>query len=169
VSVLFDYFWPPFAAAIVIGAVALTIVFRRRLVGWKRNILLEGAALLSVIAALIWSGPLGGARSLTDSVDVVVERTLAYYEMPQIRAKLDSAPLTRQLVLEGPADDFQRQELARILTNVPGVSDAVWTGSQHAIPLIAEVAIDALLGFLCGLLLAYLLELHRRHNAQWDW
>ena len=27
----------------------------------------------------------------------------------------------------------------------------------------------ALLGFLFGLLLAYLGELHRRHNAQWNW
>ena len=27
----------------------------------------------------------------------------------------------------------------------------------------------AVLGFLFGLLLAYLIELHRRYNAQWNW
>ena len=36
-------------------------------------------------------------------------------------------------------------------------------------PLIVEAAAVALLGFLFGLLLAYLVELRRRYNAQWTW
>jgi hypothetical protein len=36
-------------------------------------------------------------------------------------------------------------------------------------PLIAEGGLIALLGFLVGLLLAYLVELRRRYNAQWSW
>jgi ABC-type lipoprotein release transport system permease subunit len=35
--------------------------------------------------------------------------------------------------------------------------------------MIAESAAAAVLGFLLGLLLAYLIELHIRYNAQWDW
>jgi membrane associated rhomboid family serine protease len=36
-------------------------------------------------------------------------------------------------------------------------------------PLIAEGAAGAVLGFLFGLLLAYLVELRRRYNAQYNW
>jgi hypothetical protein len=35
--------------------------------------------------------------------------------------------------------------------------------------LIAEGGIAAILGFLLGLLVAYLMELRRRFNAQWNW
>ena len=65
-------------------------------------------------------------------------------------------------------DDVQRSELARLLGQIPGVSSATWS-NNGGIPLIAEGAGIALLGFLFGLLLAYLGELHRRHNAQWNW
>jgi hypothetical protein len=37
------------------------------------------------------------------------------------------------------------------------------------VPLIAEGAAVAVLGFLLGLLLAYLVELRRRYNAQYNW
>jgi hypothetical protein len=37
------------------------------------------------------------------------------------------------------------------------------------VPLIVEAAGVAILGFLVGLFLAYLLALHRRHNSQWNW
>jgi hypothetical protein len=35
--------------------------------------------------------------------------------------------------------------------------------------LIAEGMAVSVLGFLFGLLLAYLFELRRRYNAQWNW
>jgi hypothetical protein len=35
------------------------------------------------------------------------------------------------------------------------------------IPLIAEAIVLALAGFLVGLLLAYLIALHRRANVEW--
>jgi hypothetical protein len=74
------------------------------------------------------------------------------------------------VLLSGPADDFQRSELVRIIGEVPGVSTATWSANDGAgIPLIVEGAVVAILGFLLGLLLAYLVELRRRHNAQWNW
>lgn len=36
-------------------------------------------------------------------------------------------------------------------------------------PLVLEACILALVGFSLGLLLAYLIELRRRNNAQWRW
>jgi hypothetical protein len=72
------------------------------------------------------------------------------------------------VILSGPSDDFQRGEAARLLDQIPGVSNAAWKRSS-GLPLIVEGAIAALVGFLLGLVLAYLVELRRRHNAQWNW
>ena len=89
--------------------------------------------------------------------------------MPQVQARLHRGPLSRRLVLTGQADDFQREELVRIMSEVPGVSTATWDKSAAGIPLIVEAALAALAGFLIGLLLAYVAELRRRYNAQWKW
>jgi hypothetical protein len=72
-------------------------------------------------------------------------------------------------MLAGTADDFQRSELVRIMGAVPGVSSASWSAERGGLPLIAEGTIASLAGFLVGLLLAYLVELRRRYNAQWKW
>jgi len=85
-----------------------------------------------------------------------------------VEAQLHRAPLSRRLLLSGPADDFQRSELVRIMSDVPGVGRATWDQSS-GIPLMVESAALSLLGFLGGLLLAYLVELRRRYNAQWRW
>ncbi len=36
-------------------------------------------------------------------------------------------------------------------------------------PLLVEAFVIALVGFLAGLVLSYLLELHRRANVEWRW
>jgi hypothetical protein len=93
---------------------------------------------------------------------------LDYYEMTQVHASLERAPLTRQLLLSGPADDVQRSELVRLFSQVPGVSTATF-GGTGAVPLVLEAFGVTLGGFLVGAFLAYLLEAHRRYNAQWSW
>ena len=52
---------------------------------------------------------------------------------------------------------------------MPGVESASWTSNNGGLPLIAEGMGVAILGFLLGLLVAYLVELRRRYNAQWNW
>jgi hypothetical protein len=89
--------------------------------------------------------------------------------MYQINARLHRGPLTRRLILAGPADDFQSSELVRIMGAVPGVSGARWSEKASGPPLAVEGAAIAVLAFLLGLLLAYLVELRRRFNAQWNW
>ena len=91
------------------------------------------------------------------------------YEMPKIEAHLHRAPLTRQLVLSGKADDFQTSELARLLSQLPGVTTAQWSESAPGRPLILEGSAAAVIGYIVGCLLAYLFELRRRYNRQWNW
>ncbi len=165
---LFAFYWPSIAAGAVIGAVISTIVFRREFAGARRLAWLGGGIALALAGAMLWSGPLGGARALVQRVEGDARLTLDNYEMTQVQARLARSPLSRELLLTGPADDFQTSELVRIMGSLPAVSKARWQ-REPSLPLAAEGALAAIAGFLLGLFLAYLLELHRRYNAQWDW
>jgi hypothetical protein len=169
VNPLMAYFWPSFAAGIVIGAVTLTLIVRKWKQGFRKWLVFDFGIGASVLASLLWSGPLGGGRRFIDSVEPVARATLEYYEMSAVSGRLGRGPLTRELILEGPADDFQRSELVRLFSQLPGVSEATWSGGNGAIPIILEGALVAVAGFLVGTLLAYLFERHRRYNAQWSW
>ena len=159
-----SYFWPVVALGFASGAVA-GIIWFRRMTYWALAI--GGAVALS--GAALWHGPLGAAGRLTESIEPTARAVLVDWEMSQVEARLPRDPLTRRLILSGPADSFQRGELARMMSTIPGVSRATWRSASPGIPLILESAIVAVVGFLAGLLLAYVVELRRRYNAQWKW
>jgi membrane associated rhomboid family serine protease len=163
---LWDYFWPVFTAGLAAGVVFGWLAYRR----WARRIgyWIAGGA-VAVGIALAWHGPLGAANRFATQVDRNARATLIDNYIPQISAHLHRGPLTRRIILAGPADDFQSSELVRIMGDLPGVSDAQWSAEPGGVPLIAEAAAAALVGFLFGLVLAYLVELRRRYNAQWNW
>ncbi len=162
-SPLWAYFWPVFALGLLLGGIPGTIWLRR-----KRLLPLAVAAAVTLAGAALWHGPLGAADRFTSSVEQAARRSLVSYEMPQVQARLHRGPLTRRLMLSGRADDFQRSQLVLILRQIPGVSGATWSRSG-GVPLLAQSLFVAMLGFLGGLLLAYVIELRRRYNAQWTW
>lgn len=165
-NALWSYFWPTFAAGLILGGIAGSIAFRRNS---RRNSALAAGFVASILVAALWHGPFGAADRFTTLVERSARQTLVHYEMTQVTAHLHHGPLTRRLILSGPADDFQTSELLRIMGELPGVSSAQWSPSPGGIPLFVESTAVALLGFLFGLLLAYLVELRRRYNAQWNW
>jgi membrane protease YdiL (CAAX protease family) len=179
-----SYFLPALCAGVIFGAIAGSGAFRLKIVRAKdrpgepdlvaqprqRRIafLIAGAA-LSIAAAALWHGPLGAADRFTTKIERIAREVLAANDAPNgIKVQIHHAPLTRQLVLAGPGNDFQQAESARLLEQIPGVSDATWTPSLRT-PLVIEGAVAAVLGFLLGLLFAYLAELRRRYNSQWTW
>ena len=165
-NLLWDYFWPCLAIGLLAGGLTGLVAYRRR----KRfNAALVLGLFISLGLVALWHGPLGAAERLTRSVERDARQALNYYEMTKITAHLHRAPLTRRLILAGPADDFQTSELVRLFSQLPGVSQAQWTDEPAGPPLILEAFGVAIGGFLSGLLLAYLVELRRRYNAQWTW
>ena len=183
-NAFWDYFWPVFAAGLMVGTVAGWVASRAKIVRvrerphepefvrkprrWRLTVVGIGLV-LAIAASVVWHGPLGAADRFTSRVERIARQVLVDFDAPAgMTVRIHHDPLTRQLVLSGPADNFQRDEAARLLSQIPGVSRAIWTPAI-AIPLIGEGAIASVLGFLCGLLIAYLLELRRRYNAQWTW
>ena len=178
------YFLPPLSAGMAFGVIAGAAAFRVKIVRPKerprepdlieqprqrRLTFLAAGAALSILAAALWHGPLGAADRFAARIERSAREVLAANYAPGgVNVHIQRGPLTRQLMLSGPSNDFQQAEAARLLRLIPGVSDASWTPSA-GIPLIVEGAIVAILGFLFGLLLAYLAELRRRHNSQWTW
>ena len=165
-NALWTYFWPCFAVGLLVGGPAGTIAFRRR--PWRNQAFSIGL-FISLLLALAWHGPLGGADRFAAKVENDINKTLVYYEMKTVTGALHRAPLSREVILKGQADEFQKSELVRLVDQIPGVTGTTWSGDQSGIPLIAQGLAVSVLGFLFGLLLAYLVELRRRYNAQWKW
>jgi len=163
-NTLWTYFWPIICVGLLAGGLGGLFGFRRQR---RRPLIIAGFVALA--AAASWHGPLGAADRFTTKIERQARQALDYYEMTKVTAHLHRGPLTRRLILSGPADDFQTSELARLLGQLPGVSSVSWSDRDGGIPMIAEGELAAILGFLGGLLIAYLIELRRRYNAQWTW
>ena len=91
-------------------------------------LLLGGVATLAV--AELYHGPLGASQKLEEKIERSARAELDRNEMYQVRAELAGHPLSRTLVLSGPADDFQRGELVRVMSAIPGVAAVKWDPSS---------------------------------------
>ena len=163
-NAFWTYFWPLFAMGIVLGGLFGALALRRR-----RRLLFGVGGVLMLAGTALWHGPLGAADRFTTTVERQAATTLADFEMTAVHAKVHRGPLTRRLMMSGPADDFQRSELVRIMGAIPGVASVSWSAGPGGRPLLLDGTAVAVLGFLAGLLLAYVIELRRRYNAQWKW
>lgn len=161
---LWSYFSPLIVIGLVLGSATVLMAFRKPL--RKRRIWLGGVAAALIATSLFHA--LGAAASFEGKTEALVRQRLIDWEVPQMQGRLQEAPLSRQILLSGPADDFQRGELVRIISDVPGVSDATWS-NDAAIPLLAEGTLATLLGLMVGAVVSYLIVLRRRYNAQWSW
>jgi len=185
-NAFWSYFWPACGVGLVVGIIAGAFAFRAPRIPtkdretrepiarqkWRRRrmLALVVGIIATIAAAALWHGPFGGAARFTAEVEQSARQVLADNEAPAgVAAHIHHGPLTRRLVLSGPSNDFQQAEAARVLGEIPGVSRAQWSPSGGGTPLILEGTAVAIVGFLLGLVLAYLVELRRRYNAQWNW
>jgi len=174
-NAFWSFFWPLLGFGLLAGVIAGLIGYRRRpgmlLIDYVRRrarVPIAGGV-VCVLGALLWMGPLGAADRFVTEVNREVRASLVYNEMTMMQAHLHRQPLTRDVALSGPADDFQRGALAEALGNLPGVHDASWGDASGGVPLVLEAAIAVLLGYAIGLVIAYVVELRRRYSAEWSW
>ncbi len=95
----------------------------------RTSILAIGVAAV-IFAAWLWHGPLGAGERFAAGVDDRARTMLDHYEMNHVQAWMERGPLTRRVILSGPADDFQRREIKRMVEAQPGVGEAVWGASS---------------------------------------
>jgi hypothetical protein len=168
-NAFWDFYWPAITFVLVAGVITGSIAFRHPINAGRRNAVLGVGLAGALAAAGLWHGPGGAGEQFANSIERQAQQVLVNYEVTQFQAHVQRSPLARTVILSGPADDFQRRELARIMEIVPGVANARWNNERSGPPLLAEVELAALLSFGLGLALAYLLELRRRYRAQWRW
>ena len=178
-NLLWDLYWPVLTLAVVVGVNVGAIAFRKRApnqfrkINWRRRrvLVLAGGATLVLAFGAIWHAPVGKGERFASQTERFTRKVLVDWEMAPVTAVVPRDPVRRAIVLSGPADEFQRSELVRILNDVPGVANVWWIDQppNFTLPLLLEVELAALVSFGVGLVLAYLLELRRRSNAQWRW
>ena len=91
----------------------------------QRTVILAGLATVVGFSAL-WHGPLGAGERLAGKAEAAARAQLDRDEMYHVQARLQRNPLSRRLIVSGPADDFQRGEIIRRLDQAPGVLDVRW-------------------------------------------
>jgi len=92
----------------------------------NRGLIFSAGVVATLAFAGLWHGPLGAGDRLAARADKVARDTLVYYELPAVSARVARDPLSRTIILSGPADRFQRSELVRIMGDVPGINAVAW-------------------------------------------
>jgi hypothetical protein len=95
----------------------------------RTSILLLGVAAV-IGATWLWHGPLGAGERLASGIEARARTMLDSFEMNHVMARVERGPLTRRVLLSGPADDFQRREIKRLVEAQPGVARASWSASS---------------------------------------
>jgi len=103
----------------------------------RRQTLLIGAV-AALGATGLYHGPLGAAHRLEAQIEGQARQVLDKNELTQVQAQLAGRPLRRTLILSGPADDFQRSELVRVLGGLPGVAGVEWDPASLPVESISH-------------------------------
>jgi hypothetical protein len=128
----------------------------------------------ALLAGWIAHGPLGQGEAYIGRLEAQSAAIVREADIPGVAVRMERAPLTRQAVLSGPADDFQREGMGQFpglndrVAGLGGVASIRWADEPSAgrrpIPLLAETELLVLLFFLAGLGLAKLLFRPRREG-----
>ncbi len=102
----------------------------------NRGVIFFGGIAATFAFAALWHGPLGAGDRLAARAEKIARATLVHYELPAVSARVARNPMSRTIILSGPADRFQRSELVRIMNQVPGIEAARW--DPASLPLEAR-------------------------------
>lgn len=124
----------------------------------------------ALAAGWVAHGPLGQGAAFTDQVEAQAKAVVRAADLPGVDVRLDRAPLSRQAILSGPANDFQREGLGNLpglnqrVADVPGVSGISWDRPGRSVPLLAETLLLVALAWLIGVGIGWLLARPKREH-----
>ncbi len=96
---------------------------------WVKVLIGLAAALA---AALIHYWPLGGGETFIASLEERAEARLRAVALPGVEVRMKRDPLSRVVILSGPANDFQKEGMGSYpglndrMRSIPGVSGVEW-------------------------------------------
>lgn len=130
----------------------------------------------ALLIAWLWHGPGGQGEKLVSRLEADGRNLVAQARLPGVSVQAERAPLSRNLVLSGTANDLQREGLGSqfgvkdYARAVEGVGQVRWDDepSGFSLPLLAETLIVAALAFLIGFGLATPLFNRRRKTSFLD-
>jgi len=135
----------------------------------RRNTTILAGIAATLAAGALWHGPLGAGSRMAARMEARSQQFLSDWDLPEVHARAATGPISRMIILSGPANDFQRAESKSRILTLPGVEAVAFEDEKvrPPLPLVVEAELAALVGFCIGLIIAYLGELRRR-SRQWD-
>jgi hypothetical protein len=97
--------------------------------GWAKFLI--GLA-VALTAGWISHGPLGRGEAFVGQLQGQADAVLAKAAVPGVTVRFNRAPLSREAILAGPADDFQREGQGQFpglndrISDIPGVAGLRW-------------------------------------------
>jgi OOP family OmpA-OmpF porin len=90
----------------------------------------------ALLAGWIGHGPLGQGELFVGGLDAQARDVIRHAELPNVRVRFPRDPLTRQAILSGEANEFQREGQGQFpglndrIRAIPGVSGVRWDESD---------------------------------------
>ena len=127
----------------------------------------------SLLAGWIAHGPLGQGETFVAGLEQHAAQIVRRSELTTVRVRFPRDPLTREAILSGTANDFQREGQGLFpgindrIRDMPGVSGMHWQEEgteRRMMPLLLETEFLVFLAFLIGVGLGRLVFRPRREG-----
>lgn len=137
--------------------------------------LLTGLA-AALVAGWAWHGPAGQGGAFANKLAGAAQQRVAMTELPAIAVAPERDPLSRRMVVSGPANDLQRDGLGSqwgvkdYAASIDGVSGVRWDDEEagFTLPLLAEILILCAIAYFVGFGLGKLVFGRRRRTSFLD-
>ncbi|HEY0147835.1 MAG TPA: hypothetical protein VGB70_02410 [Allosphingosinicella sp.] len=128
---------------------------------------------LALLAGWVWHGPAGQGEKLAGRMEADLRNLVAQADLPGISARIERAPLSRDAVISGTANDLQREGLGSqngvldYARATPGIGNVRWDDQPKgfSLPLLVETLIVAALAYVLAFGLGALLFNRRRRHS----
>lgn len=112
----------------------------------------------ALAAAWLWHGPGGGGGRLVDRLETQAKAYVAQARLAGVSVRLERAPLSREAILSGTANDLQREGLGSqygvkdYARAVEGIGGVRWDDEPDSggLPLVVETLLLAALAYVVG-------------------